>query len=206
MRGRDTARKSTLTVNIVHLFTIDFSEIDFYRESHFAIVWQCRWTCKRRPHKLTEEDTKDDGISLETRYSSSVEKSFPARHDHPIIIAEPPFWNCGNGLHWHVCLCPSSAPPRLMTVITLACVHAYHKTCLTAHVPAVPHPYLRLPQLRARYPYFPNACSTTRVRGTDCSGWAVYPDGGTRVVDGETLVGWSVINVAMLNKALAWDA
>ena len=28
----------------------------------------------------------------------------------------------------------------------------------------------------------------------DYRGWAIYPDGGTRVVDGETLAGWGVIS------------
>ena len=56
-------------------------------------------------------------------------------------------------------------------------------------MPAVPHQTFRLPQLKARYPYLPNARSTTRERGNDFRGWAIYTDGGTRVVDGETLAG-----------------
>ena len=39
MRGRDAARKSTLKVNILQVFTIDFSKIQFYRESQLAIGW-----------------------------------------------------------------------------------------------------------------------------------------------------------------------
>ena len=46
----------------------------------------------------------------------------------------------------------------------------------------------------SRYPYLPNARSITRERGNDYRGWAIYTDGGTRVVDGETLVGWGVIS------------
>ena len=83
---------------------------------------------------------------------------------------------------------------RFMTAITLAYAHAYQTTCLTAHMPAVPHQNFRLPQLKARYPYLPNARSTTRERGNDYCGWAIYTDGGTRVVDGETLAGWGVIS------------
>ena len=39
MRGRDAVRKSTPTVDILHVFTIDSSEIQFYRESQLAIGW-----------------------------------------------------------------------------------------------------------------------------------------------------------------------
>ena len=81
-----------------------------------------------------------------------------------------------------------------MTAITLAYAHAYQPTCLTAHMPAVPHQNFRLPQLKARYPYLPNDRSLTRERGNDYCGWAIYTDGGTRVVDGETLAGWCVIS------------
>ena len=49
-------------------------------------------------------------------------------------------------------------------------------------------------QLKARYPYLPNARPTTRERGNDFQGWAIYTDGGTRVVDGETLAVWGVIS------------
>ena len=34
----------------------------------------------------------------------------------------------------------------------------------------------------------------TRERGNDYREWAIYADGGTRVVDGETLAGWGVIS------------
>ena len=49
-------------------------------------------------------------------------------------------------------------------------------------------------QLKARYPYLPNARPTTRERGHDFSGWAIYTDGSTRVVDGETFAGLGVIS------------
>ena len=83
---------------------------------------------------------------------------------------------------------------RFMTAITPAYAHAYQATCLTAHVPAVPLQNFRLPQPKARYPYLPNARSTTRQRGNDYRGWAFFTDGGIRVVDGETLAGWGVIS------------
>ena len=81
-----------------------------------------------------------------------------------------------------------------MTAITPACAHACQATRLTAHMPAVPHQNFRLPMLKARYPYLPNARSITRERGNDFRGWAIYTDGGIRVVDGETLAVWEVIS------------
>ena len=56
MRGRDAARKLTLKGDILEVFTIDFSEIQFYRESQLAIGWteqKCKEmdrTCKRRSY------------------------------------------------------------------------------------------------------------------------------------------------------------
>ena len=83
---------------------------------------------------------------------------------------------------------------HFFTTITPAYAHAYQATCLTAHMPAVPHQNFRLPQFKARYPYLPNARSTTRERGNDYRGCAISSDCGTRVVDGETLAGWGVIS------------
>ena len=37
MRGRDAAKELTLKVNLLQVFTIDFSEIQVYRESQLAI-------------------------------------------------------------------------------------------------------------------------------------------------------------------------
>ena len=81
-----------------------------------------------------------------------------------------------------------------MTAITPAYAHAYQATCLTRHMLAVPHHNCSLPKIKARYSYLPNARSTTRERGNDYRGWAIDTDGGTRVVDGETLGGWGVIS------------
>ena len=60
-------------------------------------------------------------------------------------------------------------------------------------MPAILGKNFRLPKPKARYPHLPNARPTTRERGNDFRGWAIYTDGGSRVVDGETLAGWSVI-------------
>ena len=149
--------------NIVQVFTIDFSEIHFDRESQLVIGWTMQMNLQKKTIHTNslqriEEDTKDNGISLETCYSTSIEKSFPTRHVHPIIVAEPSFWNCGNGLHltrlsmsYHQHRFEISGnfgdyligTVRLKTAITRACAHAYQTTCLTAHVSAVPHPSLR---------------------------------------------------------------
>ena len=82
---------------------------------------------------------------------------------------------------------------RFMTAITPAYSHAYQTTCLTRRIPAVLGNKFRLPKPKARYPYLPDARSTTRERGNDFRGWAIFSDGCTRVVDGETLAGWCVI-------------
>ena len=60
-------------------------------------------------------------------------------------------------------------------------------------MPAVPRKNFRLPMLKARYPHLPNARST-RERGNDFKGWAIYTYGGTRVVEGETLAGWGALH------------
>ena len=83
---------------------------------------------------------------------------------------------------------------RFMTAITPACAHAYQATCLTRHMLAVPRQNFRLPKLKARYPYLPDDRSTTRTRGNDFRGWAIYTDGGTRVVENEILAGRGVIS------------
>ena len=81
-----------------------------------------------------------------------------------------------------------------MTAITPAYAHAYQTICLaithfwrpvtTLSVFPNPSPDILLPSDR----------SITKELGHDYHGWAVYTDGGTRVVDGETLTGWGVIS------------
>ena len=82
---------------------------------------------------------------------------------------------------------------RFMTAITPAYAHAYQATCLAQHLPGVPHQNFGLPKPKSRYPYLSNARSITRERGSDYRGWAIYTEGGTRVVDGEIFAGWGVI-------------
>ena len=74
-----------------------------------------------------------------------------------------------------------------MTAVTLAYAHAYQTTCLAMHLPGVPHHTSRLPKSKSRYPFLPKDHSITSELGNDNHGWAVYTDGGTRVVGGETL-------------------
>ena len=80
-----------------------------------------------------------------------------------------------------------------MTAITPAYAHAYQATCLTRHMPSIPHQNFRLPKPKARYPHLSSLRTTTRERGNDFRGWAIYTDAGTRVVNGETFAGWSII-------------
>ena len=83
---------------------------------------------------------------------------------------------------------------RFMTAITPAYANECQATCLAQHIPAVPRQNFRLPKLKARYPYLPNDRSTTRTRGNEFRGWAIYTDGVTRFVAGETLAGRCVIS------------
>ena len=83
---------------------------------------------------------------------------------------------------------------RVMTAITTAYAHAYQTMCLPQHFPNVPHHTFRLPKPNSRYSYLPNDRSITSDLSNDYHGWAIYTDGGTRVVDGETLAEWSVIS------------
>ena len=58
---------------------------------------------------------------------------------------------------------------------------------MTAITPVYAHAY------QVRYPHLPNVRSSTRERGNDYQGWAIYTDGSTRVADGETLAGWGAV-------------
>ena len=81
-----------------------------------------------------------------------------------------------------------------MTAITPAYAHAYQTICLAVHTPGVPRHSFRLPKPKSRYPFLPTDRSITKELGHDYHGWAIYTDGGTRVVDGETFAGWDVIS------------
>ena len=60
-------------------------------------------------------------------------------------------------------------------------------------MPAVPRLNFRLPKPRARQPHLPNVRITTRERVSDFQRWAIYTDGSTPVVDGETFARWGAI-------------
>ena len=74
MRGRDAARKSTLKVNVLPIFTIDFSEIQFIVNHGSQSDGQNKstksWMNMRKKilHKNSlqrkKEDTKDNGVLL----------------------------------------------------------------------------------------------------------------------------------------------
>ena len=53
--------------------------------------------------------------------------------------------------------------------------------------------HFRVVAAKVRYPHLPNIRTTTRDKGNNFQGWAIYTDGGARIVDGETLAGWGVI-------------
>ena len=67
---------------------------------------------------------------------------------------------------------------RFLTAITPTYAHAYHLICLTRHIPLVPGQKFRLPAAKARHPHLPNIRTTTRDKGNDFQGWAIYNDNG----------------------------
>ena len=147
-------------------------------------IWGQATVLPRRSHLLHDLITQVMLRSLQ--YGIVVMASFYAfvyaHHQHRRSIENP--GNFGDCMKGRI---------RFMTDITPAYAHAYQVTCLTRHMPAVPRPNFRLPKPKARYPHLLNVRITKRERGNDYRGWAIYTDGGTRVVNGETLAGWSVI-------------
>ena len=75
---------------------------------------------------------------------------------------------------------------RFMTAITPAYAHAYQVMCLTRHIHAVLSQKFRLPAAKARYLHLTIVRTATRERVNYFQGWAIYTDGCTRLVDGET--------------------
>ena len=113
-----------------------------------------------------------------------------AHHQHRRSTENPGnFWDCLKGRI------------RFMTAITSADAHAHQET---RHMLAVPRLNFRLPKPQARYPHLPNVRTTTRERGNDFQGWAIYTDGRTRHVNGETLAGWGVIARSPHGKTLVF--
>ena len=83
---------------------------------------------------------------------------------------------------------------RFMAAITPAYAHTYQTICLAMHTPGVPRHSFRLAKPKSTYLCLPNDRSITKELGDDYHVWAMYTDGGTRVVDGETFAGWCVIS------------
>ena len=83
---------------------------------------------------------------------------------------------------------------RFMTAITSAYAHAYQTICLGLPFSGVPHYAFRLSRPKSRDHFLPNDRSLSKELGDDYRGWAIFSDGGTRVVDGETVAGWRVIS------------
>ena len=82
---------------------------------------------------------------------------------------------------------------RLVTAVTSTNAHAYQSLCLTGRLFVVPHHKFRLPASKARIPNLPNSRTTTREKGNDFQGWAIYTDGGTRVSEGEASAVWGAV-------------
>ena len=82
---------------------------------------------------------------------------------------------------------------RLLTAITSSYAHAYQALCLTRCPSDISCQRFRLPCAKAKYPDLPNNRTTTRKKGDDFEGWAVFTDGGTHASDGETTAGWGAV-------------
>ena len=89
---------------------------------------------------------------------------------------------------------------RFMTAITPAYAHAYQTICLGMYFPGVPHHSFRLLRPKSRYPFLPDDRSLSKELGHDNRGCAVYTDGGSRVVDDETIAGWCVISRSLMDE------
>ena len=82
---------------------------------------------------------------------------------------------------------------RLMTASTPAYAHANQAICLTRSPLDTPCQRFRSPSDQAECPNLPNIRTTTRNKGDDNKGWAVFTDGGTHAIHFETTAGWGAI-------------
>ena len=71
--------------------------------------------------------------------------------------------------------------------------HAYQSFCVAGLLFVVFHQKFRLPVVKATYLNLPDSRTTTRDKGNDFQGWAIYTDGGTRSAEGETSAGWGAV-------------
>ena len=135
----------------------------------FISIWGQATALPRRSHLLLDLITQ---VFLRSLPYGIVVMGFIdafvcAHHQHRRSIENP--GNFGDCMKGRI---------RFMTAITSAYAHAYQATCLTRHMLAVPRLNFRLPETEAIHPHLPNVRTTTRE-----GGWAVYTDGGTRVVN-----------------------
>ena len=155
----------------------------------FASIWGHATALPRKGHLLHDLITQVFLRSLQ--YGNVVMgliDAFVYAHNNHLrrnIENSGNFWDCMN------------RKIRFMTAITPAYAHAYQVTCLTRHIPAVQSQTFRLPSAKAKKRHFTNVCTTTRERGNDFQGWAIYTDEGTRLADSATLAGWSVVARAL---------
>ena len=82
---------------------------------------------------------------------------------------------------------------RLLTAIAPSYAHAYQALCPTGRWADTPFHRFRLPSAKAKYLNLPNNRTSTQKKGDDFKGWAVFTDGGTDSVDGETTAGWGAV-------------
>ena len=68
------------------------------------------------------------------------------------------------------------------------------------HFPGVPAPHFPSSQTQVQIFFLPNVRSIARELGNDYHGWAIFSDGGTRVVDGDIFAGWGVISRSLRGR------
>ena len=79
----------------------------------------CRVGCPNEPDSLSLSLQRMPILAqnvcfcLETSYCASMEKPSSPRLNQPSVLAKPPIWDRGDGLHRLVRLCSSSTPPML---------------------------------------------------------------------------------------------
>ena len=96
-----------------------------------------------------------------------------AQNHHRRNVDNP--WNFGDCMKGRI---------RFMTAIAPAYAHAYQ---------FISPPEISLTRGQSQISPSSHSRTTTRERGNDFHGWAIYTDGGTRFADGETLAGWGTV-------------
>ena len=110
MRGRDAVRKSTINVNILQVFAIDFSEIQFIVNHNSQSDGQNKSaksgmnlrknTIHIKSLQRKGEDTKDNGILLWTKPAKMGPWSFDLDYRAAVMMKNQLHHESGGGQYW----------------------------------------------------------------------------------------------------------